>query len=187
VRLPRRAFRSLRDGRRVDTLTDAFAARSQTPRQASAFVVFRCTRSEGSQWPRRLARLWWWVMADVQNISLSATCAERAADLIDGIEAATVAAGQARESDGIAPFISPGMANRNLMRRNYRAMLCLLPGQKLRKRKSLVLASTFSRIAESGRIRAMSIAPIIVEKIAKKARSLSAVRWPGMNGNIRLL
>ena len=36
-------------------------------------------------------------MADVQNISLSATCAERTADLVDGIEAATFAAGQARE------------------------------------------------------------------------------------------
>lgn len=60
-------------------------------------------------------------------------------------------------------------------------------GQKLRKRKSLVLASTFSRIVRSGSIRAISTAPIMVEKIAKKARSLSTVRWPGMNGNIRLL
>jgi len=49
-------------------------------------------------------------------------------------------------------------------------------GQKLRMRKSLVLASTFSRIAGSGSMRAISIAPIIVEKIAKKARSLSEVR-----------
>jgi len=55
-------------------------------------------------------------------------------------------------------------------------------GQKLRMRKSLVLASTFSRIAGSGSMRAISIAPIIVEKIAKKARSLSEVRRPGMNG-----
>ena len=59
--------------------------------------------------------------------------------------------------------------------------------QKLRKRKSRVPASTFSRIARSGRIRAISTDPIMVEKITKKARSLSAVRWPGMNGNIRLL
>ncbi len=60
-------------------------------------------------------------------------------------------------------------------------------GQKLCKRKSLVLASTFSRTARSGSKRAISTAPIMVEKIAKKARSLSALRWPGMNGNIRLL
>ena len=53
--------------------------------------------------------------------------------------------------------------------------------QKLRKRNSLALASTFSRIAGSGSIRAISIAPIMVEKMAKKARSLSAVRWPGIN------
>ena len=59
--------------------------------------------------------------------------------------------------------------------------------QKLRKRKSLALASTFSRIAGSGSIRAISIAPIIVEKIEKNARSLSAVRRPGINGSIRLL
>ena len=44
-----------------------------------------------------------------------------------------------------------------------------------------MLASTFCRIARSGSIRAISIAPIIVEKIAKKARSLSVVLWPGMN------
>ena len=57
-------------------------------------------------------------------------------------------------------------------------------GPKLRKRKSLALASTFSRIAGSGSMRAISTAPIIVEKIAKKARSLSRVRRPGMNGSI---
>lgn len=34
---------------------------------------------------------------------------------------------------------------------------------------------------------AISMAPIIVEKIAKKARSLSAVRLPGTNGTIRFL
>src|SRR5438445_6153479 len=60
-------------------------------------------------------------------------------------------------------------------------------GQKLRKRKSLALLSTVSRIAGSGSIRAISTAPIIVEKIAKKARSLSVVRRPGMNGTIRFL
>jgi hypothetical protein len=60
--------------------------------------------------------------------------------------------------------------------------------QKLRKRRSLALASsTFSRIAGSGSIRAISIAPTIVEKMEKKARSLSVVRRPGMNGSIRLL
>jgi Family of unknown function (DUF6010) len=51
---------------------------------------------------------------------------------------------------------------------------------KLRKRRSLALARTFSRIAGSGSMRASSVAPIMVEKIAKKARSLSAVRLPGM-------
>ena len=59
--------------------------------------------------------------------------------------------------------------------------------QKLRKRNSLALASTFSRIAGSGSMRAISIAPIIVEKIEKKARSLSAVRRPGIKGSIRSL
>ena len=53
--------------------------------------------------------------------------------------------------------------------------------QKLRKRKSLALPSTFSRISGSGSMRAISIAPIIIEKIAKKARSLSTVRRPGIN------
>ncbi len=33
----------------------------------------------------------------------------------------------------------------------------------------------------------MSIAPIIVEKIEKKARSLSAARRPGIKGSIRSL
>jgi hypothetical protein len=51
--------------------------------------------------------------------------------------------------------------------------------QKLRKRNSLVLASTFSRIAGSGSIRAISVVPTIVEKMKKKARSLSAVRQLG--------
>ena len=60
-------------------------------------------------------------------------------------------------------------------------------GQKLRSRRSLALPSTFSRIAGSGNIRAISIAPIIVEKMAKKARSLSALRRPGMNGTMRTL
>ena len=60
-------------------------------------------------------------------------------------------------------------------------------GQKLRKRKSLALPSTFSRIAGSGSMRAISVAPIMVEKIAKKACSLSTVRRPGMNGSIWLL
>ena len=59
--------------------------------------------------------------------------------------------------------------------------------QKLRKRKSLALPSTLSCIAGSGSMRAISIAPIIVEKIAKNARSLSTIRRPGMNGTIRLL
>ena len=62
-----------------------------------------------------------------------------------------------------------------------------IPSQKLRKRKSLALASTFSRIAGSGSMRAISIAPIIVEKIEKNARSLSAVRTPGIKGSIRSL
>jgi hypothetical protein len=60
-------------------------------------------------------------------------------------------------------------------------------GQKPRKRKSLALASTFSRVAGSGSMRAISTAPIIVEKIAKNARSRSAVRRPGINGIIRFL
>ena len=34
-------------------------------------------------------------------------------------------------------------------------------------------------------MRAISIAPIMVEKIAKKARSLSAGRRPGIKGSIR--
>ena len=38
-----------------------------------------------------------------------------------------------------------------------------------------------------GSMRAISTAPIIVEKIAKKARSLSTIRRPGMNGSIWLL
>jgi hypothetical protein len=44
--------------------------------------------------------------------------------------------------------------------------------QKLRKRRPLALTSTFSRIAGSGSIRAISIAPTVVEKMEKKARSL---------------
>jgi quercetin dioxygenase-like cupin family protein len=59
--------------------------------------------------------------------------------------------------------------------------------QKLRRRNSCACASTFSCIVRSGNRRAISIAPIIVEKIAKKARSLSAIRRPGMNDTIRLL
>src|SRR5215472_2860069 len=59
--------------------------------------------------------------------------------------------------------------------------------QKLRKRKSLALPRTLSRIAGSGSRLEISIAPTIVEKIAKKARSLSLVRRPGINGTIRLL
>ena len=59
--------------------------------------------------------------------------------------------------------------------------------QKLRKRKSLALASTYSRIAGSGSMRAIATAPIMVEKIEKKARSLSAVRLPGIKGIIRSL
>ncbi len=50
-----------------------------------------------------------------------------------------------------------------------------------------MLASTFSRIVRPGSSRAIATAPIIVEKIAKKARSLSAVCRPGMNGTIRRL
>jgi hypothetical protein len=50
----------------------------------------------------------------------------------------------------------------------------------VRKKKSLALAGTFSRIAGSGSMRAISIAPIIVEKIEKKACSLSTDRRPGM-------
>jgi hypothetical protein len=56
--------------------------------------------------------------------------------------------------------------------------------QKLRNRKSLALASTFSLVTGSGIMRAISTAPIIVEKITKKARSLSAARRPGMNRSI---
>ena len=56
----------------------------------------------------------------------------------------------------------------------------------LRKRNSLVLDSTFSCAALSGIMRAISTAPIIIEKIAKKARSLSAVRRPGIKGSMRL-
>jgi len=59
--------------------------------------------------------------------------------------------------------------------------------QKLRKRKSLALASTYSLIAGSGSMRAIATAPIMVEKIEKKARSLSAVRLPGIKGIIRSL
>ena len=59
--------------------------------------------------------------------------------------------------------------------------------QKLCKRNSLALANTFSLIAGSGNIRAISIAPIIVEKIEKNARSLSTVRRPGIKGTIRFL
>jgi hypothetical protein len=59
-------------------------------------------------------------------------------------------------------------------------------GQKLRKRKSLAVSRTCPR-AESGSMRAISTAPVIVEKIVKKARSLSAIRRPGMNGTIRFL
>jgi hypothetical protein len=40
--------------------------------------------------------------------------------------------------------------------------------QKLRKRRSIALASTFSRIAGSGSIRAISVAPTIVEKMERK-------------------
>jgi hypothetical protein len=59
--------------------------------------------------------------------------------------------------------------------------------QKLRKRNSRTVDSTFTRIAGSGSRRAISIAPIIVEKITKNARSLSGVLRPGMNGSMRLL
>jgi len=43
-----------------------------------------------------------------------------------------------------------------------------------------VLASTFSRIVRSGSSREIATAPIIVEKIAKNPRSLSAVFGPRM-------
>jgi hypothetical protein len=55
------------------------------------------------------------------------------------------------------------------------------------RRKSLTLANTFSRIVGSGSKRVISIAPIIVEKVAKKALSLSAGRRPGMYGCTRRL
>ena len=44
-------------------------------------------------------------------------------------------------------------------------------GQKLRERNARALRSTFSRIAGSGSMRSISVAPIMVEKIAQKARS----------------
>lgn len=56
--------------------------------------------------------------------------------------------------------------------------------QKLRNRKSLALPSTLSLVTGSGIMRAISTVPIIVEKITKKARSLSAARRPGMNRSI---
>ena len=59
--------------------------------------------------------------------------------------------------------------------------------QKLCRRKSHALASTFSRIAGSGSRRAISVAPIIVEKMAKKARSLSVVRLLGHKGDHSVL
>ena len=85
----------------------------------------------------------------------------------------------------IKPLIKPVLSKQPMEFQG--AFFVSATGQKLRKRKSLVFASTFSRIARSGSSRAISTAPIIVEKIAKKARSFSEVRWPGMNGNIRLL
>ena len=57
--------------------------------------------------------------------------------------------------------------------------------QKLRKRNARAVASTFSRIARSGSIRAISIPPSLVEKMIKKAHALSAVRRPGIKGIIR--
>jgi hypothetical protein len=57
--------------------------------------------------------------------------------------------------------------------------------QKLDKRNVLAASNTFSRIAGSGSKRAISVAPTIVEKITKKARSFSAVRRPGINGTMR--
>jgi hypothetical protein len=59
--------------------------------------------------------------------------------------------------------------------------------QKLLKRKSRALARTFSRAARSGNMRAISTAPTIVEKITKKARSLSLARCPGIKETIRSL
>ena len=66
--------------------------------------------------------------------------------------------------------------------RSRRGNCLLRGGQKLRKRRSLALPSTVFRAA-AGSTRAISTVPIIVEKIAKKARSLSTVRRPGMNGS----
>jgi hypothetical protein len=101
--------------------------------------------------------------------------------------------GQIGESPTIRPigFRSPdcrsGSREMNPSFRVARHLPVTEGRQKLRKRKSLALPSTFSRIAGSGSSLEISIAPIIVEKIAKKARSLSLVRRPGINGTIRLL
>jgi hypothetical protein len=46
------------------------------------------------------------------------------------------------------------------------------------KKKSLAFARTFSRIAGSGSMRAISMAPIIVEKIEKKARPYQRFAGP---------
>src|SRR5262249_14880026 len=52
--------------------------------------------------------------------------------------------------------------------------------QKLFSKNCFVLAKTHSLPSRSGIMRAISSAPIIVEKIAKNARSLSTVLRPGM-------
>ena len=52
--------------------------------------------------------------------------------------------------------------------------------QKLRKRKLRVWASIAARMARSGNRRAMATAPIMVEKMARKLRPLSALRRPGI-------
>ena len=96
-------------------------------------------------------------------------------------------------SSGVRLRVELAVRTRGCLGSEHRILLCLSvcftirKSQKLRNRKSLALPSTFSRIARSGSMRAISTAPVIVEKIAKKARSLSATRRPGMKGTIRFL
>jgi hypothetical protein len=75
----------------------------------------------------------------------------------------------------------------NSIQDDRRLYAACLSRRKLRKRKSCAVASTIARAAGSGSMRAIEIAPIMVEKITTKLRSLSATRRPGIKGSIRSL
>lgn len=90
--------------------------------------------------------------------------------------------GQDHSIQGVAAWIFPHRTTRTSERSIVGSRT-----EKLNKRNSSAVARTFSRIAGPGSDRAISKAPANVEKMIKKARSLFAVRRPGMKGTIRSL